>query len=213
MNRPAAAAERHGRATGDGVRSQRGIALITVMLLLMIMTMVGIMSITVTGVGNRMAWFGRTGESGASAAEACVQTAVKIIQQTIDDGSLSSAFLDNANPPGPVPQSNSAVLQSEIIGASDNNSDASGTAPNTLVTVDNHTVQGDIDRLYAVPKAGGSLQFAGGYEGTAGGASGGGVDIYYRIDCTATNAATSTTNRITAIYACTATGESCQKKI
>lgn len=193
--------------------SERGVALVTVMLLLMIMTMVGIMSITVTGVGNRMAWFGRTGESGGSAAEACVQTAVKIIQQTIDDGSLSSAFLDNANPPGPIPSSNSAILQAEIIGASDNNSDSPASAPNTVITVDTFTVRGDIDRLYAVPKAGGSLQFAGGYEGTAGGASGGGVDIYYRIDCTATNAATSTASRITAVYACTATGESCQKKI
>ena len=201
------------RATEEGVRSQRGIALVTVMLLLMIMTVVGIMSITVSGVGNRMAWFGRTGESGGSAAEACVQTAVKIIQQTIDNGSLPTTFLDNANPPGPVPQSNSTALNAEIMGASDNSSDASGSAPNTLTTVDNFTVRGDIDRLYAVPKAGGSLQFAGGYEGTAGGASGGGVDIYYRIDCTANNAATSTASRITAVYACTATGESCQKKI
>jgi len=193
--------------------TERGIALVTVIMLLMIMTIVGIMSITVTGVGNRMAWFGRTGESGSSAAEACVHTAVKIIQQTIDEGSLPAAFLDNANPAGPVPQSNSATLQSEIIGASDNNSDSSGSAPNTLTTVDNFTVRGDIDRLYAVPKAGGSLQFAGAHEGMAGGAAAGGVDIYYRIDCTGTNAATSTTSRITAVYACSATGETCQKKI
>jgi Tfp pilus assembly protein PilX len=203
----------YGRCIMKQRDSERGIALVTVMLLLMIMTMVGIMSITVTGVGNRMAWFGRTGESGSSAAEACVHTAVKIIQQTIDEGSLPAAFLDNANPAGPVPQINSATLQSEIIGASDNNSDSPASAPNTLTTVDNFTVRGDIDRLYAVPKAGGSLQFAGGYEGMAGGAGGGGVDIYYRIDCTAVNVATSTTSRITAVYACSATGESCQKKI
>ncbi len=203
----------YGRCILKQRDSERGIALVTVMLLLMIMTMVGIMSITVTGVGNRMAWFGRTGESGSSAAEACVQTAVKIIQQTIDDGSLSASFLDNANPAGPVPQSNSPTLNAEIMGQSDNNSDTSGSAPNTVVTVDNFTVRGDIDRLYASPKAGGSLQFAGGYEGTAGGAAGGGVDIYYRIDCTATNTATNTTSRITAVYACSVTGESCQKKI
>lgn len=203
----------YGRCIMKQRDSERGIALVTVMLLLMIMTMVGIMSITVTGVGNRMAWFGRTGESGSSAAEACAHTAVKIIQQTIDEGLLPAAFLDNANPAGPVPQSNSATLQAEIIGASDNNSDSSAFAPNTLTTVDNFTVRGDIDRLYAVPKAGGALQFAGGYEGMAGGAGGGGVDIYYRIDCTAANAATSTTSRITAVYACSATGESCQKKI
>lgn len=193
--------------------SERGMALVTVMLLLMVMTIIGIMSLTVTGVGNRMAWFGRTGESAGSAAESCVHTAVKIIQQTIDDGALPAAFLDNASPAGPVPQSNSTTLNAEIMGQSDNNSDASASAPNTVVTVDNFTVRGDIDRLYASPKAGGSLQFAGGYEGTAGGAAGGGVDIYYRIDCTATNAATNATSRITAVYACSVTGESCQKKI
>ncbi len=192
--------------------TERGIALVTVMLLLMIMTMVGIMSITVTGLGNRMAWYGRTGESGGSAAEACVQTGVKIIQQTIDNGSLSAAFLDNATPAGPVPSGNSATLQQEIMGQSDNNPDISSVAPNTVAPVNGFTVRGDIDRLYVVAKSGGSLQFAGGYEGTAGGAAGGGVDIYYRIDCAATNVATNTTSRVTAIYACTVTGETCQKK-
>jgi Tfp pilus assembly protein PilX len=178
-----------------------------------ILTIIGITSITTTGIENRMAGFGRTGEGGTSAAESCMQTAVKIIQQTIDNGSLPATFLDNANPAGPVPNGNSATLQAEIMGQSDNNADAADAAPNMVATIDNFTARGDIDRLYAVPKAGGSLQFAGGYEGTAGGSAGGGVDIMYRVDCTATNTATSTRSRITAIYACTATGETCQKKI
>ncbi|MGH7254326.1 MAG: hypothetical protein ACREI3_00985, partial [Nitrospirales bacterium] len=72
---------------------------------------------------------------------------------------------------------------------------------------------GDIDRLYAKPKAGGALQFAAGYEGTAGGAAGGGVDIYYRIDCSAVNPATNTRGQVIGVYACTATGETCQRKI
>jgi len=79
--------------------------------------------------------------------------------------------------------------------------------------VNGFTVTGDIDRLYAMPKAGGSLQFAAGYEGTAGGAAGGGVDIMYRVDCAANSALTGTSSRVTAVYACTATGESCQRKI
>ncbi len=185
----------------------------TILMLLMILTVIGIASITVTGTGNRMAWFGRTGESGNSAAEACVQTAVKIVQQTIDNGSLPATFLANANPAGPVPTTNSATLQSEILGQLDNNGDAAEVTPNTSVMVDNFTVRGDIDRLYAKPKSGGSLQFAAGYEGTAGGAGGGGVEILYRFDCVATNAATGTRSRIMAVYACTVTGETCQKKI
>jgi hypothetical protein len=79
--------------------------------------------------------------------------------------------------------------------------------------INNFTVNGDIDRLYAKAKSGGSMQQFGGYEGTAGGAAGGGVEILYRIDCSATNSATGTRGRITAVYACTATGETCQRKI
>jgi Tfp pilus assembly protein PilX len=193
--------------------SEQGVALLTVLLLMVILTMIGIATITVTGLENRMAGNVRTSESGTSAAEACVGTAVNIIQQTIDAAQLPAAFLNNANPAGPVPQGNSATLQAEIMGQSDNNADTADSNPNTSVLVNNFTVNGDIDRLYAVPKSGGSLQFAAGYEGTAGGAAGGGVDILYRIDCVATNAATNTRSRITAIYACTVTGESCQKKL
>ncbi len=193
---------------------QDGIALLTVLLLMVILTIIGIATFTVTGLENRMAANVRTAEAGTSAAEACVSTAVKIIQQTIDAAQLPTAFLDNANPAGPVPAGNVTTLQQEIMGQKDNNNDTvNSNPPNTKMQVNNYTVSGDIDRLYALTKSGGSLQFAAGYEGTAGGAAGGGVDIFYRIDCAATNTATNTTSRVTAIYACTATGESCQRKI
>lgn len=197
----------------DEAANQNGLALLTVMLLMLIMTVIGIAAITVTGLENRMAGYLRTGEAAASAAESCLGTSVNVIQQTIDLGSLPAAFLDNAVPAGPVPQANGPILNQEIMGQSENNADAPTVAPNTFATMNTFTVLGDIDRLYAKGKAGGSLQFAGGYEGTAGGAAGGGVDIFYRINCVATNAATNASSRITAVYACTATGESCQKKI
>ncbi len=155
----------------------------------------------------------RTGEAGASAAESCMGTAVKIIQQTMDQGQLPSAFLSTANPAGPVPSSNQATLFAEIMGQNDNDADAADTAPNLTLTVNNYTVNGDIDRLYAQPKPGSSQQFAAGYEGVAGGAGSGGIDIIYRIDCSATNTATNTKSRITAVYACSVNGESCQRKI
>ncbi len=85
--------------------------------------------------------------------------------------------------------------------------------PNTSVVVNNYTVTGEIDRLYVQRKAGGSLQFASGYEGTAGGAAGGGVDIMYRIDCVSTNASTNASSRITASLPVRPSGETCQRKI
>jgi Tfp pilus assembly protein PilX len=192
---------------------QQGMALLTVMLLMVILTMIGIGTITMTGMESRIAGNVRSSESATTAADGCVGTAVNIIQQTIDAGTLPAAFLSNANPAGPVPQGNSATLQAEIMGQSDNNADTPAGSPNTSAQVNNFTVNGDIDRLYAVPKAGGSMQFAAGYEGSAGGTAGGGVDIMYRVDCVATNTAVGTVSRITAVYACTVTGESCQRKL
>ena len=192
---------------------ERGVALLTAMLLLIVLTIIGIASISVTGLENRMAGFGRTGEAGGSAAEACVGTAVKIIQDTIDAGTLPIAYRNDQTPAGPVPATNATLTEQEIMGQSDNNGDGAETAPNTQVTLNNFTVFGDIDRLYVAPKAGGSMQMMAGYEGAAGGTAGGGVDIMYRIDCLANNPATGTRARITAVYACTATGESCQRKI
>ena len=200
---------RHPSPSGE-----EGMALLTVVLLLMIMTVLGIAAITTTSLENRMAGFTRTGEAAAGSAESCVGTAVNIIQQTIDAGTLPAAFLDNAIPAGPVPQANGPTLQQEIMGQSDNNADTvNSVPPNTVAQVNTYVVNGDIDRLYATPKAGSAMQFAAGYEGTAAGAAGGGIDIIYRIDCNATNVATGASSRITAVYACTATGESCQKKI
>ena len=101
------------------------------------------------------------------------------------------------------------------MGQSDNNPDDPSTAAtaNMILTVGAFTVNGDIDRLYAKPKSGSAMQFASGYEGMAGGAAGGGVDILYRITCVTSNSTTGTTSQMSAVYACTATGESCQRKI
>ena len=197
--------------------NEAGVALLTVLLIMVIMTVIGIAAITVTGLENRMAGFLRTGESAAVAVESCIGTSVNIIQQTMDQGTVPNSFLDNINPPGPVPQANGnqTILTQEIMGQSDNNPDLPDppATPNTLMTVNGFNIRGDIDRLYAAPKAGGAIQFASGYEGAAGGAAGGGIDIMYRITCVATNPITNTTSRISAVYACTVTGESCQKKI
>ncbi|WP_447984779.1 pilus assembly PilX family protein [Nitrospira sp. Nam74] len=191
--------------------NERGIALVTIMLVMVIMTVIGIAALTVTGMENRMAGFQRTGEAAATAAESCVGTGVNIIQQTIDQGKVPDSFITLNG--GPV--LNQTILEGEIMGQSDNSADVptgSGTA-NTVQTVGAYTVLGDIDRLYARPRAGGALQFAAGYEGAAGGTAGGGVDIMYRLDCRATTTTSSTASRIVAIYACTATGESCQRRI
>lgn len=190
---------------------QKGMALVTAMVVMVIMAVIGIAALTVTGLENRMAGFQRTGEAAATAAESCIGTGVNIIQQTIDQGGVPNQFL---SPAGPVPSSiQQTFLTQEIMGQLDNNGDDPATAANFTLSVAPFQVNGDIDRLYAKTKAGGAIQFAAGYEGTAGGAAGGGVDIIYRITCVATDTASNARSQITAVYACTATGESCQKRI
>lgn len=196
--------------------SQRGVALMTVLFLLLIMTVLGLAAVTVSGLENHMAGLTRSTESAAIAAESCIGTAVNIIQQTIDHGSLPATFLSDATPAGPVPQANGTTLNQEILGQSDNNgdtADGTGAAPNLVLSINNYTVNGDLDRLYAKARAGTALQMFGGYDGPGSGASAGGVDITYRIDCVAKTNLGATKSRVTAVYACTSTGETCQKKI
>ncbi|OGW49605.1 MAG: hypothetical protein A2V62_09125 [Nitrospirae bacterium RBG_19FT_COMBO_58_9] len=205
---------------GGCAKSEQGIAMLTVLLVMAMMTVLGIAALTVTGLENRMAGFTTSMEAATAAAESCAGTGVNVIQQTIDPyagaGTLSPAFLSNvvtAGTPGPVPQANATVLNQEIMGSSDNNSDfadGTGAVPNLVQTVGAYTVAGDIDRLYIKGSPGSGMQQFAGYEGT-GNSAVGSSNIFYRIDCVARNTATGTSARVTAVYACTTTGESCQK--
>ncbi len=203
---------------GGHAKSEQGLALMTVLLVMLMMTVLGISALTVTGLENRMAGFMTSMEGATAAAESCAGIGVNIIQQTIDPyvggGTVPIAFLSNATPvAGPVPQTNAALLTQEIMGSSDNNSDyadGTGAVPNLVQTIGSFTVYGDIDRLYIKGSAGSGMQQFAGYEG-AGASAVGSSNIFYRIDCVARNAATGTSARVTAVYACTTTGESCQK--
>ncbi|MEO5955445.1 MAG: PilX N-terminal domain-containing pilus assembly protein [Nitrospiraceae bacterium] len=201
---------------------EEGVALLTTLLIMLIMTVLGMGAVVVTALENRIAGFQRTGESATSAAESCVGTSVNIIQQTLLQGEVPTAYYATAADPVPNASATAASPNSlfdEIMGRSDNNVDspvvvgATSAAPDYSQTVGGFAVTGDIDRMYAVLKSGTGIQFAGGYEGIGGGAGGGGVDILYRIDCRANLAATATESRILAVYACTMTGETCQKKL
>lgn len=181
--------------------NQEGIALLTVMLLLLIMTVLGIASITVTGLENKMAGFSRTSEQSAGAVESCVNQGVNIIQQAIAAAEVPAAFV-----PNPVPTTADATnLYGEILGTPENDPDspmpgAATFAPDMVMNLNGWTVNGDIDRLYRKP-----VSFGSGYEG------GEGTPITYRIDCVTNNAATGTIAEITAVYQCMNSGEFCIK--
>lgn len=210
---------------GSGTSKQRfpgneqGFALFGVFLTILMMTVLGIAAMTMTGLENRMAGFANSTDAAAAAAESCIGTGTNVILQTLQERQVPPIYVGPAAviPPNAENGGIPPTLTQEIMGQADNNADipfGAGASPDIQMTAGPFTVVGDIDRLYIKQRSGGSLQFAAGYEGAAQGASSGGTEAYYQIDCTATLTATGATSRIRAIYACvSAAGESCQRKI
>jgi len=211
---------------GPGFReNQQGIAMISILMLMLILTVLGIGAMTITGIENRVAGFASSMEASSAAADACIATGVKVIQQVHDVSngtSVPTALLDNQIPPGPVPSTNKAQLELEIHGDPTAVADApigppfpagiAAAVPNLVQTVGAYSVAGDIDFLYRKPRAGSGQQFGAAYDGTAAGSGAGGTDLFYSVDCVATNTATGMSSRIAAIYSCLY-NEGCTRKL
>lgn len=207
------------------LREQRGIGLLTVMLLVLIVSVLGVAALNVAGWERRVSSMSATTNASASAAESCIGTSVNVIKQAIDSTisqyALPAAVLSDAVPPGPVPVANAPTLYAEIKGQplpsnapSENNPDVPtgpGAVPNIVLTVNNFAIAGDIDRMWAKQIAGAGGQSSAGYEGYGAGSQGGATYVY-KIDCVATNVATGTTSRITAVYSCVQGGGGCEAK-
>lgn len=213
-----------GRCEGSCVKwnNEQGMAMLTVIMILLMLTVLGIAAITASSLENNMAGLQRTLESSGQAAESCLGTGANIILQTLLPENAATIPAVLVAPSGPVVSTNNnpTILGNEIMGNPENNIDvASGVgptglaaAPNTQMTVGPYTVVGDIDRLYIKLRAGSGQQQFAAYDGTGVGAGSSGSDVYYRITCTATNTATGTESRISVLYACALTGDGCQKQ-
>lgn len=201
---------------------ERGMAMLTVVMVLLLLTILGIAAITASSLENNMAGLQRTMESAGQSAESCLGTSANVILQTLlpENGAAIPAAL--LAPTGPVvnANNNATILGDEIMGNPENNIDvAFGTgptglaaAPNIQMTVGPYTVYGDIDRLYIKLRAGSGQQQFAAYDGTGVGAGSNGSDVYFRVTCTAVNTATGTENRVSSLYACALTGDGCQKQ-
>jgi hypothetical protein len=205
--------------------NERGIAMLSILMLMLILTVLGIGSLTITGLENRVAGFASSMEASSAAADACVATGVKVIQQVLDISngtSVPTALLDNQPPPGPVPATNKTQLELEINGDPTAILDAPigppfplgiiAAVPNLAQTVGAYSVVGDIDLLYKKQRAGSGQQFGSAYDGTSVGGGAGGTDMFYSVDCVATNTATGMSSRISAVYSCLY-NEGCVRKL
>jgi hypothetical protein len=192
------------RDNGTLVRNERGVSLITVMMVILIMTLMGISILAVTGSERQIAGSVSASEASVAAAESCVSTGANVIQQGLQAHVVPAALLSNAVPPGPVPLANLAVLNGELItdGGNPDFPVGAGSVPNLTMTIGNYQVFGDIDRLYT--QCNGSVcdpndpNFR--------------LDFFYRITCVAQNQATGLTSQVGALYACNNTGTFCQPR-
>jgi len=192
------------RDNGTLVRNERGVSLITVMMVILIMTLMGISILAVTGSERQIAGSVSASEASVAAAESCVSTGANVLQQFIVNRVVPAALLDNAVPPGPVPLANLAVLNSELIndGGNVDFPVGAGSAPNLAMTVGNFQVFGDIDRMY-IQCNGNSCDPV---DPTAR------FDVFYQITCVSQNLATGVTSQVGALYACNLASAFCQPR-
>jgi Tfp pilus assembly protein PilX len=168
---------------------EEGIALVTTLVILLIMTVLGVGAVATTALEHRIAGFQRTGESANSAAEACVGTSANIIKQTIAAGNVvPPAFYATAN--DPVPSLAAPTLASEISTMTPNDPDTTAgigaAGPDYSQQINGYTVVGDIDHLYKNLMAGEANTYV----------------FAYRIDCRATLPAVGSESHVVVIYAC-----------
>ena len=193
--------ERHN---GSQIRGERGVSLITVMMVIFIMTLMGISILAITGSERQIAGSVSASEASTDAAESCVSTGANVLQQSIQAHAVPAALLSNSVPPGPVPLANLAVLNGEMIndGGNPDIPIGAGSAPNLTMTIGNYQVFGDIDRMF-IQCNGNSCDPN---DPTAR------FDIFYQITCVSQNLATGITSQVGALYACHSTGAFCQPR-
>ena len=187
------------------VNDERGVSFMATMMITLMVGSLGVAALTMSGMENSTAGAMRMVEEGVDAAESCVGMGVRVIQMTVEAGTVPSPMtVPNG---GPVPSANAVFLGQEIsINASPylNNSDVawgSGAVPNLTMNVNNYVINGDIDKQFVKIRP-----------GSGGTGQGIPTDHFYRIDCQAVNAATGATSRVMAVYLCyrTTDGETCQ---
>ena len=161
--------------------NEKGTILITMLILMVIVTIIGIIAVNTSTVDIQISGNVKRATMAFEGAEAGVDLSVSVIENTIATGALTPA---GAVPIGVITTLDTANLEAEVMGDSDNNTDTPSASPDIGMSdiAGGVSVNVDIDRLYAYALAGGSLEFAAGYEGVGAGAGGGGTASLYSID-------------------------------
>jgi len=151
--------------------NEKGYILITVLLLLLVLTIVGMAAINTSTVENMLSGNTRLRERNVAKADAGIEVSIPTIRRVVREQDIR--FFTN------LVQDANLVQELRAVPFSADNADSS---PDISYSVNNDSDQQanvDIDKMYVKPI--GSVEFAGGHEGLG---KGSGLYIYYRINAT-----------------------------
>lgn len=156
------------------VKNEHGMVLAMVMMVMMVIAILGVMAINTSNIDIQIFGHQKRSTEAFEVAQAGVDVAIPVIENTIMNGNVPDFSLL----PAIVLHDDVA---NEVLGV-EVSVDAVDNDPDIVVTMTDGTeARADIDRLFSQAVAGGSMEFAGGYEGSGASAAGGGTAILYRI--------------------------------
>lgn len=156
------------------VKNEKGMVLAMVMMVIVVIAILGVMAINTSTTDIQIFGHQKRSTEAFEVAQAGVDVAIPVIENTIIDGEVP----DFSELPAIVLHGDVA---SEVLGQGVSD-DSVDNNPDIIVTMTDGTeARADIDRLFTHALAGGSMEFAGGYEGVGASAAGGGTAILYRV--------------------------------
>lgn len=172
------------------LNNEKGTILITMLLLMIIVTLIGVIAINTATVDIQITGNTKRESIAMGAAEAGVDLSIPIIENSVSAGGLVTPTTADNNATSFTISGNTitpdASLEGEIFedqtAAILEGFDAPADISIASFGTDSAGINIDIDRMYSYMIPGGSIEFASGYEGIGAGAAGGGVGILYKIN-------------------------------
>lgn len=165
--------------------NEKGAILITMLLLMVIVTLIGVIAINTATVDIQISGNLKRVSTAMQGAEAGVDLSIPIIENTLAVGQLTTSSTATVLTIGSLTTIDDGATN---LGSEIQNDQVDPELSNFIADISiadigqGVAVNVDIDRLYSYALPGGSLEFASGYEGTGAGAGGGGVGVLYSID-------------------------------
>ena len=168
--------------------NEKGAILITMLLLMVIVTLIGVIAINTATVDIQITGNTKRESIAMGAAEAGIDLSIPIIENSVSAGEFvtptiadnnATSFTISGNTISPDFGSNTEIFEDQSAATLE------GFVANISIASfgsDSAGINIDIDRMYSYMIPGGSIDFAAGYEGIGAGAAGGGVGILYKIN-------------------------------